>query len=226
MLAAFLGGALAAVFAGHRVLTRPVLEQWRRTAARQRHSRLALAADATLAVAAVLALVVLRIAHRNGTAALLAPGLLVIAVALLGTPLLPVAARVLLPATRATKRLGLFLAGRQVVRRPAGLRLATLLAVAVGLATFAVCGEAVATVNRGARAQAELGSAERVSVHLTPSADPVAVTHRLDPAGNWAMAAGNWAMAAIPCSAPSSRSTRRGSRRSPTTCRERRAPPN
>ncbi len=196
MLAAFAGGVVAAGLAAYRTLTRPVLAQWRRTTSRPRHSWPEVALDVVLAAAAVAGLLLLRVGHRSGSgndsAALLAPGLLVIAVALLGTRLLPVVVRGLLPVTRSSTRIGLFLAARQVVRRPAGLRLAALLAVAVGLATFAVGGEAVAVANRGARAKAEVGAAQVASIQFQSGQDPVTQVRRADPDGKWAMTAATW----------------------------------
>ena len=138
---------LAALLAAQRTLTRSALEQWQRTTSHVGQSRLALVVDVLSAAAAVAALLVLRHRHHTGTgndsAALLAPGLLVAAVALLGTTAPPIC-RVLVPVTRCSRRVGLFLALRQVSRRPTGLRLASLLAIALGLATFAVAGESVA----------------------------------------------------------------------------------
>ena len=52
------------------------------------------------------------------------------------------------------------------------MRLAALLAVAAGLATFAVCGEAVARANRQARAQTELGTARQVTAQFETGHDP------------------------------------------------------
>ena len=193
---AFAGGALAALLAAQRTLTRSALEQWQRTTNHVGQSRLALVVDVLSAAAAVSALVVLRHRHHAGTgndsAALLAPGLLVAAVALLGVRLLPPICRALVPVTRATRRVGLFLALRQVSRRPAGLRLASLLAIALGLATFAVAGETVALANRSARAKAELGAAQVASVQYSAADNPVAAVAKADPTGRWAMAAATW----------------------------------
>ena len=197
-LIAFAGGVGSAALAGYRTLTRSVMDQWRRTNRAHANGRLILVVDVVLAVAAVVGLVALRDQRRSaaGTSAntitLLAPGLLVAAVGLLGVRLLPLVCRWLAHLTRGSRRLGLFLASRQVARRPVGLRLAALLAVAVGLATFAVAGETVALANRAARARAELGADRVASVQLEPGADPVAITHRLDPHGRWAMAAATW----------------------------------
>ena len=191
---ALAGSVVAAAAAGRRTLRRSVLEQWRRTPGHH-PSRLLLVVDVLLAAAAIAGLVLLRrnsADHNPHAATLLAPALLVFAVALLGIRLLPLVLRPLLPATRGTRRIGLFLAARQVVRRPAGLRLAALLAVAVGLATFAIAGESVADHNRTARARVEIGAPVVAPVQFEPSHDPIAATHTADPDGRWAMATAQW----------------------------------
>ncbi|MEO6502666.1 MAG: FtsX-like permease family protein [Jatrophihabitantaceae bacterium] len=194
-VAASLAGSMAAAAAaGRKTLRRSVLDQWRRTPGHQ-PSKLMLALDIVLAAAAVFGLVLLRRAGQDGSpqaVTLLAPALLVFAVALLGIRLLPLALRPLLPMTRGSRRIGLFLAARQVVRRPAGLRLAALLAVAVGLATFAIAGEGVATANRDVRARIEVGAHALAPVQYEPLHDPVAATRKADPAGQWAMATASW----------------------------------
>ncbi|HST47568.1 FtsX-like permease family protein [Jatrophihabitans sp.] len=192
--AALAGSVVAAAAAGRKTLRRSVLEQWRRTPGHHA-SPLMLVLDVLLALAAVLGLVLLHRTGRNGdprAVTLLAPALLVFAVALLGIRLLPLVLRPLLPMTRASGRIGLFLAARQVVRRPAGLRLAALLAVAVGLATFAIAGEGVASSNAQTRARIEVGTDRVATVQFEPLHDPVAATHRADPDGRWAMAAATW----------------------------------
>lgn len=192
--AALAGSLVAAVAAGRRTLRRSVLEQWRRTPGHQ-PSRLMLALDLLLAAAAIIGLVLLRRAGNDGhphAITLLAPALLVFAVALLGIRLLPLVLRPLLPVTRGSQRIGLFLASRQVVRRPAGLRLAALLAVAVGLASFAIAGEGVAHRNQHARARVEIGAAQLAPVQFEPIHDPIQATHVADPDGKWAMATASW----------------------------------
>lgn len=190
----FAGAVVASIAASYRALTRSVLAQWRRTTRSLPASRAGLLLDLALSLAAVAGLVVLRRggAHSNDGTALLAPGLLVMAVALLGTRALPVLTRTLLRPTRGSGRIGLFLAARQVARRPAGLRLAAMLAVAVGLATFGVSGEAVAVANRDARAHAELGAHRVVAMQYARGTDPMAAVGRADPDGRWAMAAATW----------------------------------
>ena len=185
------GSVVAAAAAGRRTLRRSVLDQWRRTPGHH-PSRWMLAL--VLAAGAIVGLVLLREHGRSGprAATLLSPALLVFAVALLGIRLVPLVLRPLLPATRASTRIGLFLATRQVSRRPAGLRLAALLAVAVGLATFAIAGEGVADRNRAARAEMEVGAPKVAALQFQPLHDPIAATEKADPSGSWAMAVANW----------------------------------
>lgn len=191
-LLALLGGLLAAALAARRTLTRPVLEQWRRATARPGRRRATLLVDLLVVAGAVAATVRLRSDGAAGTLTLLAPSLLVLAVGLLGVRLIPLLGRVLLPASRGTRRIGLFLALRQVLRRPAALRLATLLAVASGTAVFAVQARGVSVANGEARAALEVG-ADRVAMLLPrPDQDVLADVRRVDPAGHWAMAAAVW----------------------------------
>jgi hypothetical protein len=201
-LVGFAGGAVAAALAARKVLTRPVLEQWRRVPDQVRHGAASLVGDLVLLGVAVAGLVALRDSVRADTeprpVSLLAPGLLVLAVAVLGVRLLPFAARAALLPTRAGPRVGAFLAVRQVVRRPSGLRLATLLAVAIGLATFAVDAQAVAADNRQNRAGLELGADQVVRVEYQTGHDPLVATHKADPDGRWAMAAATWLPAGGP----------------------------
>ncbi len=178
------------------MLTRPVLEQWRRTGTPAGNRWIGLLVDFVVAAVAVVALVRLRdhaeTAGQSSSLGLLSPGLLVLAVGLLGVRLLPLVGRALVPVTRASARVGAFLAVRQVARRPAALRLAALLAVAVGLATFALAGEGIASANRTQRAHAELGAARVLSVQSGPGHDPLTATRLADPQGAWAMAAATW----------------------------------
>ncbi|MBV9593523.1 MAG: ABC transporter permease, partial [Actinobacteria bacterium] len=196
VLAGFTGGCVAALLAARRTLTRPILEQWRRTGTPRASRAVTLGLDLVIAAAAVAGLVLLRRHAENSahssSVGLLAPGLLVLAVGLLGVRLLPLITRGFLPATRASARIGTFLALRQVSRRPAALRLAALLAVAVGLATFALAGESVAGANRQDRARAELGAPRVLSVQYGTGHDPMAARHAADPQGKWSMATARW----------------------------------
>ncbi len=194
LLVALGGMAVAATLSAVQVVTRPVLDQWRNTVSGRSQGRRLLAFDLAVAVAAVVIVVTLRSGEgaRPHPLFLLTPALVALAVALVGARLLPVACRRSLRRTRASRRLVAFLALRQTVRRPGGLRLATFLAVAVGLATFAVCGEAVARANRQARAETELGAPTQLSVLDEPGHDPQAAVDAADPHGRWAMTAASW----------------------------------
>ncbi len=194
LAAAFAGSALAAASASAKTVTRPVLEQWRNTSAARPGRRWLFALDLLIAALAVATVVALRTSDHSRPRAvfLVAPALIVFAVALVGVRLLPRLGRRGVRRTRASKQIAMFLALRQTVRRAGGLRLATLLAVAAGLATFAICGEAVAQANRTARAHTELGTARVVDVQFEQGHDPQSIVDRVDPQQKWAMAAATW----------------------------------
>jgi len=183
------GAAVAAVLAGSRTLRRPVVEQWRR-ATRQAKARSWLV-DAVVVVASVAALVAL---FRGGVLgstgpnvlALAAPGLLVLAVALLGSRALPGLCGAAYGPTRLRGQLGPFLAVRQLGRRPSTLRLALVLAVAFGLVAFGVDAWSVASSNAHDRAWTEIGAAQVLTVNPAPDQDLGAVVDRLDPSGRQA----------------------------------------
>jgi hypothetical protein len=188
---AVLGGALAAGFAARYTLTRPALEQFRRTTPRGK--RRGWAVDAAVLTLAVVGLVQLMVsgAVAGGEVdplALLAPGLLSLAVALVVARLLPAACRGLAGPTRGRRRLGLFLAVRQVARRPGGARTVVVLVMAFGLATFSVSAWSVARDNRIARARTIVGAEQALTVSSRTGADTADAVRRADPAGHWAMA--------------------------------------
>jgi putative ABC transport system permease protein len=195
---AFLGGLVAAVIATRRIFTRPVLEQWSSTRS-QEGGRRGWVLDVVLVLIAVGGFVVLRQSVSTGDTSSAftalgwaAPGLMVIALALLLARLAgPLLSR-LVPVTRASNRLGIFLAVRQVARRPAGLRLAALLAVTIGLATFAVDAQAAAVQSRHVRAQTDIGATASVAVQDEAVADLVHQVDAADPDGRWSMVSGQW----------------------------------
>ena len=183
------GAAVAAVLAGSRTLRRPVVEQWRR-ATRQATARSWLV-DAVVVAASLAALGALLhggVIGSSGTNvfALVAPGLVVLAAALLGSRLLPGLCRAAYAPTRRRGRLGRFLAVRQLGRRPSTLRLALVLAVAFGLVAFGVDAWSVTTANAHDRAWTEIGAAEVLTVNPAPGQDIGAVVDRLDPSGRQA----------------------------------------
>lgn len=191
-LGAAAGAWVAAVLAGVRTLRRPVVEQWRR-ASRRARARPWLV-DAVVVLAAIGALVALVRAGALGstgapsTWALVAPGFVVIALALVGSRVLPWLCRALFVPTRRRGWLGTFLAVRQIARRPSTLRLALVLAVGVGLVTFAVDAWAVGRANAHDRAWTEVGAAETLEVLPPPGQDIGTIVDRLDPTGHRAAA--------------------------------------
>ncbi len=194
-LAAGLGAASAAVLAAWSTLRRPVVEQWRRTSRSGRpRSWWVDAAVVGLAVPGVVLLLTRDGAattarsagNASGVLTLAAPGLLVLAVAMLASRALPVACRALFTRTRTGSRTALFLAVRQVGRRPSTLRQALVLAVAFGLVTFAVSAWTVARANAHDRAWTEVGAAQVLTVYAADRQDVGALVDRLDPSGHLA----------------------------------------
>ena len=185
------GAAVAAVLAASRTLRRPVLEQWRR-ATRRAKSRPWLV-DGLLVAAVVAGLVMLA---RNGAVAagstnvlaLVVPGLVVLAAALLGSRVLPGLCRAAFGSTRRNARLGGFLAVRQLARRPTTLRLALILTVAFGLVAFGIDAWSVARANEHDRAWTEVGAAEVLTVASPATKDLGKIVDRLDPSGRRAVA--------------------------------------
>jgi hypothetical protein len=188
------GGLVAAALGGLATFRRPVLAQWRR-ADRDVGGRSAVAD----AVVLTLALAGLGELWWGGTLAggqvdvlaLAAPGLLALAGALVGARLLPVLARTGQAPTRGSPRVGLFLALRQVARRPGGPRVVAVLATAFALATFSVLAWSVFAQNRHDRAAVETGAARLVTVDPLGGPDVREVVDRLDPGGRQAMAVTN-----------------------------------
>jgi putative ABC transport system permease protein len=180
------GAAVAAVLAGSRTLRRPVVEQWRR--ATQQAKARSWVIDAVVVLAAVAGLFALIRSGVIGSSgpnvlALVAPGLVVLAGALLGSRALPGLCRGAYGPTRRRGQLGRFLAVRQLGRRPSTLRLALVLAVAFGLVAFGVDAWAVASSNAHDRAWTETGAAQVLTVNPAPGRDLVAIVDALDPSG-------------------------------------------
>jgi hypothetical protein len=161
------GGLLAVALGAVATFRRPVLAQWRR-ANRDPGARSSVA-DAVVVALAVAGLGSLWWGgafqgDRINVLALAAPGLLALAGALIGARLLPVGVQAGVRATRGSRRIGVFLALRQVRRRPGGLRLVAVLATAFALATFSVLAWSVFAANRHDRAAAETGAARVVTI--------------------------------------------------------------
>jgi len=193
---AVVGGAVAAALATRRLLTRSVLDQWRRAEEQVSRGRTMAVLDVVVATAAVGTVIALQhhssSSARPGSALLLGPALLVLAVALLGLRLLPGAAGGVARLTRASRHVGTFLATRQVARRASEHRFAALLAVAAGMAVFSVAANNVVRHNEATRAEQEVGADRVVAVEPGRGVDVTDAVRRVDPEGRWAMAAAAW----------------------------------
>lgn len=186
--AAVLGGVVAAVAAGRRLLRTPVLGQLRRTGGRRAALARSLALDVgalALAGAGIYEL----LTGSSDLVALAAPGLVALAVGLLAVRLVPPLARLVVTGTRSSRRVGAFLAARNTARRPAGSRLLVLLAVAVALAVFGTDGDLVARAVRSQTARAAVGAATVVHVDADSPGVLLDAVRAADPSGRAAMAA-------------------------------------
>jgi hypothetical protein len=184
--AAVVGGLMAAILASRRMLSRTVVEQWRRTG---RHAaERGWVIDAILLTAAAVGLLDLLAtgtvssAHKNALA-LLVPGLLGLAVAVVASRLLPIACRALTAGSRGVGGLGAYLALRHVARRPGGARTTIMVATAFALATFAIAAWAVNDRNDTVLARAQVGAPYVLYVNTLPGTDLGALVDRADPSG-------------------------------------------
>ncbi|MGH9072930.1 MAG: FtsX-like permease family protein, partial [Acidimicrobiales bacterium] len=192
--AAVAGGLLAAVVASRRILVRPVADQLRTAARPGLSTRAGLALDVAALALAAAGIVELSFSGvlQGGAPdplSLFAPALIALAAGVLGARALPRLCRLALAPTRTSWALGTFLALRQVVRRPAIVRQVVLLAVALGLATFAVVSWAVARDNRAVRATFDVGASRVLTVRVPTLVDLEQAVRRADPGGGKAMAA-------------------------------------
>jgi hypothetical protein len=186
------GGLVAAGLAARRILVRPVVAQWGRTS--RSTGRRAWVLDAALLVAAAAALADLfsrgHIGEASGNVfALLVPGLVAVAIAVLASRLLPAASRTVYGLTRKHGGIGAFLAVRQIARRPNGARTTIVLATAFGLAAFAIAAWSVSRANLSDVAHTRVGAAAVLDVTPPPPGTSLSkLVHRLDPSGTKAMA--------------------------------------
>lgn len=162
------------------------------TAGRQGVSRLGVMADVVLLVLTVVALVALGTSgalsgHSNPIASA-APGLIALGAAVIAVQVVLFLCRMGISASAFSRRVGPFLALRQVVRRPAVLRNARVLVIALGLACFATSAWAVARSNRANVATFNVGTATVVTV-TPPGTGLQQAVDRADPRRRFAMAA-------------------------------------
>ncbi|GII57616.1 hypothetical protein Pth03_60050 [Planotetraspora thailandica] len=149
-VAAVFGGLLATALAARQTVTQPVVEQWRRTP--RSHRRGWVVDGVVLAITAVgLAELVAGGAITDTTgqraSALVAPGLLAVALAMIARRILPLACRALFRLTRTRGNIGAFLAMRQISRGSATASSVVVLAAGLGLAVFAVAAWSVTSRN-------------------------------------------------------------------------------
>jgi hypothetical protein len=185
------GGVAAVLAAARGTLRRPVVEQWRRTG---RHATdRSWVFDGIVLTGAVAGLLQLGVSGSIGSArssalALLVPGLLGLAVAVVASRLLPLACRAAFTRTRTGGGLGPFLAVRHIARRPGGTRTTMILGTAVALATFSIAAWAVADANRSRVARLTVGAPTVLTV-VPPLGTPLGdVVDRVDPGGHEASA--------------------------------------
>lgn len=186
--------AFATIAVGVGIVLRPAGAQWRRANHRPTPRRWWI--DVLVLAGAVGGLVALALTgglnqtdntSSASSISLAAPALLALAVAMIGSRLLPWLCRRLFGRTARGGFAG-FLAVRQIARRPTTLVVTVLLAVALALATFAVSAYTVAQANRHEVAATEVGAAEVVHVETPPGTDLGTLVDQADPSGRQAMA--------------------------------------
>ncbi len=187
-VAAGLGALLCALLAQRRGLATPVSSLLRRVV-RPAPAWQALAVEVTVIILAVVAAVQLRTSGGALTGvALLVPGLVILAIALVaGRAVVPLAARYGRGALL-RGRTGTGLAALQLARRPGAQRLLVLLTVAVALLTFAATATDVAAHARANEAQIATGATRVVTVDTVTRLQLLQAVQQLDPAGRYAMA--------------------------------------
>ncbi len=191
-LAAFAGGLIATSVGSRRILNRRLLEEVQGTNVRPSVLGRALldGGAVALAVGGLVELVhsgVLSGGQPNPLA-LLTPGLVAVAVAVVGLRLLPRLCRWGLGWTEGSHHLATSLAVRQVLRRPTLSRQRVVVVVANALAGVAGGAWSVANANRVERADFETGAAQVLNVRVPPSVSLMDAVRRADPSGRYAMA--------------------------------------
>jgi putative ABC transport system permease protein len=189
--AATLGGLVAVLLAARRALTRPITEQWRRTA--RDAARRGWVLDGVLLTGAVAGLAELfaggfATGARSGALGLLVPGLLGLAAAVIASRLLPAACVLAFAVTRRRGGTAVFLAVRHIARRASGTRTTIAVATAFSLATFAITGYAVGQRNIERVAAAQTGADGVLTVQAPERQDLGAIVNRIDPSGTQAAA--------------------------------------
>ncbi len=185
----FAAGVLATVLGARQLI-------FRRAAPRHQgpgRQGIAIAVDAVAVTLAVVAFVEVAAggvssgAHTDPLAAF-APGLLAFGMGVVAARLLPLASRLAVRATRGSPRVGTTLAVTRIARRAELSRHIVLVSLAVGLATFAIAGWAVAGHNRSLDAGFDVGASRALVVTVPPGVDFLSAVRQADPGGSEAMA--------------------------------------
>jgi putative ABC transport system permease protein len=178
------GGVAAVAVSGRRAVRRPIVEEWRRVG--QETTRRGWVVDAIALTAAGAALLELRLGGGqtpNKSLLLLVPGLLGIAVAVVGSRLLPLVCRAAFDVTARAGSLAVFLAVRHVARRPTGLRAVTAMAAAFTLTSFGLALYTTGHANRALVAEVTNGAPAVMAVDAKAGSNLGAVVSGLDPSG-------------------------------------------
>ncbi len=165
--------------------------------ATQRASTWRVIADVSAVAIGAAAFVELSIAGVSGSSggsrtdplAAFAPGLLALALGVLGARLLPVVLRTTFARSANSKKVALALATRRVARRSEFAPQVVLTTISVGLAIFGICGWAIAARNHDVRTQFDVGAPKVLTVTVRPGVDFVDAVRGADPSGKYAMAA-------------------------------------
>lgn len=185
-----LGTLIASAIAERRGRKTPILDMFRQTPPRRRGWR----SDVVDVV--VLALAIIGIVQgrsgsdpSSGGLVMLTPALVALAVGLIvGRALSPISTRIAGRMVRAGRPTGM-LTVTYLARRPGLDRIFALLVIAVALAGNAVVVWHVADSAQDARAEQEVGAHRVMAIRGVSPAQVMAVTHAVDPAGRYAMAA-------------------------------------
>jgi hypothetical protein len=190
VIAATAASVVAAVVAARRILVSPVGQLLRRTESTAT-PRLGLilvdAATVALGIAGVVELAATGTLDSGSANPLSAVAAVMLgaAIAVLVVRLLPLVGRAALRWTTESRRLAVFLAVRQIVRRPLGARVIVLLGVALSLATFAVTMWSSASYNREQRALEQGGANTVLMVRTGPHVyDLRTAVDKADPSGH------------------------------------------
>jgi hypothetical protein len=197
VITALLVAAIAAVvtvMVAYVAAARPLTEQLAEDA-RAAGGRSGVWLDITAITLAVAGLIELFVSHSGNSGnsstpwSLLAPSLTGLAAGLALGRLVPALLRPLVAATAESRRIGRFLAIRELRRDRAAWRVTAMVALALSLLTFAVTVSRGAAEDRTDRAGLIVGARRVVTVDVPPGKTLLSAVDSADPAGTWAMAA-------------------------------------